>query len=62
MKIFKKPIILPCECKVCGAVFQPKYRNPEMCHSRFTKDLVTCPICKASNVVKFDKRSDTNDR
>lgn len=54
MKIIKHPKILPCECKVCGAVFQPKWRNLKL-SSRFAKEYVDCPICKASNYVKFEK-------
>ena len=53
MKIFKKPKILPCECRVCGAVFQPKWRDLKY-SSRFVKENVYCPMCKATNCIIFE--------
>lgn len=54
MKILKRPKILPCECKICGAIFQPKWRNLEK-SSRLIKESVYCPLCKTKNFVKFEK-------
>lgn len=60
MKILKRPKILPCECRVCCAVFQPKWKNLRL-SSRLAKEEVYCPICKASNYVKFEK-GETDER
>lgn len=54
MTVLKKPKILPCECKICGAVFHPKWRNLTM-SSRLAKEEVHCPMCKAINYVQFEK-------
>lgn len=55
MKILKYPKILPCECKVCHAVFQPKWRNLYKSSWRNAKERVDCPMCKAGNDVSFEK-------
>lgn len=49
MKVFKKGVILPCECENCHTVFQPKWRK--IYHSRYVK----CPMCNSSNTAKFAK-------
>lgn len=54
MKILKKPKIAPCECRMCGTVFQSKWRNLEM-SIRFVKEKVYCPMCKEANYVVFEK-------
>lgn len=54
MKIIKKSKILPCECRICGTVFQPKWGNLEK-SSRLIKERVNCPMCKATNYVAFEK-------
>jgi hypothetical protein len=61
MKILKKPKILPCECRTCGAVFQPTQRNIRMSSWSLARDEVKCPFCKKTNFVKFEKGAD-NDR
>ena len=57
MKILKKPKILPCECKICGTMFQPKWRNLKQ-SSRLIKEEVYCPMCKATNDITFEKGSE----
>ncbi len=60
MKILKRPKILPCECKICHAVFQPKWRNLHESVCSLAKDTVNCPMCKAYNDVTFE-RGETDD-
>jgi predicted Zn-ribbon and HTH transcriptional regulator len=60
MKIFKKPKILPCECRICGAVFQPKWVNVKYDMGDLRKDTVYCPFCKSKNIVKFEKGADND--
>lgn len=54
MKILRKPKILPCECRVCGTVFLPKWKDLTT-SSRIVKDSVRCPMCIALNDVHFEK-------
>lgn len=54
MKVLKKPKILPCQCRICGTVFQPKWRNLKN-SSRLAKEEVYCPMCKVINHVQFEK-------
>ena len=61
MKILKKAKILPCECKRCYAVFQPKIRHTYQ--SKYTDNLyVNCPMCKYQNKVYFEKGADNEQR
>lgn len=57
MKILKRPKILPCECRLCGAKFQPKWRNLEN-STRLVRERVYCPFCGAINYVEFEKGAD----
>lgn len=55
MKIIRYPKILPCECEVCHTIFQPEWRKLRLSTSRLAKEKVYCPMCKAANIVMFDK-------
>lgn len=57
MKILELSKILPCQCKICGTVFQPKWRNLHI-SSRLVKEQVYCPMCRADNDVNFEKGAD----
>lgn len=61
MKIIKRAKILPCECTICGSIFQPKLKNLRY-STRFVKECVTCPMCKKSNYIKFDKGAENEHR
>ena len=57
MKILKKFKIIPCECKRCYTVFQPKMRDTYQ--PNFTVSLyVKCPMCKYSCIVYFEEGAD----
>lgn len=47
MKIIRKAKILPCECKRCHTIFQPRKRNLKR-HAH-----VFCPLCGYGNDVEF---------
>jgi hypothetical protein len=55
MKIIKKPKILPCECAVCGAVFQPKKKDIDTRGSVLVCAVAVCPFCKSLVSVNFEK-------
>ena len=61
MKIIRHPKILPCECEICHTVFQPEWRKLYL-SSRYAKENVRCPMCKARNYVKFEEGAENETR
>lgn len=62
MKIIKKPKILPCECKVCGCIFLPSFKDLigyvsiKGLKEEGKTDRVNCPFCRRENRVSFEGR------
>lgn len=62
MKIIKKPKILPCECKVCGCIFLPSFKDLigyvsiKGTKELWKSDIVHCPFCGRDNRVSFEGR------
>lgn len=55
MKIIKKPKIPPQTCRICGCVVHIKTKDLVASALDVVKDSFICPICCASNTVKFEK-------